>query len=337
ALSLCLGVCLATACAGSGGSDNPTTTPGGGGSTGSNTGGSGASGGATGGTSTAGQVSSAGSAGDLGAAGNTANAGTGGATAGSGGSDGSSGSAGAGAGGEGGSAGASNGGSGGTAQGGAATAPPGTPPDYTLLFEETFAAPAAMDRFLYGNPGDWAHVAMDGGYAEWTGFSYDPPYRSPFSMAIIKDQKFSSLVLEVEVMQTSMTGGHRDFCVMWNIVDASHFYYAHIGAAHDGVSHNIHIVNMADRAAITTTYDDGFDWGTDEWRKIRLVRDAVSGSIEIYGGDATTPMLTANDTTFTDGYVGVGAFDDTGRVRNLRIWAASSTQEAATFLEPLAP
>jgi hypothetical protein len=223
------------------------------------------------------------------------------------------------------------------AQGGAANAPPGTPADYTLQFEETFAAPESMARFLYGNPQDWAHVAMDGGYAEWTGFSYNPPYRSPFSMAIIKDQKFSSLVLEVEVMQTSMTGGHRDFCVMWNIVDPSHFYYAHIGAAHDGVSHNIHIVNMADRTAITTMYDAGFDWGTDEWKKIRLVRDAVSGSMEIYGGDATMPMLTANDTTFTDGYVGVGAFDDTGRVRNLRIWAASSTTEPATFFEPLTP
>jgi hypothetical protein len=301
---------------------------------GANTGGSGGSGAPSGGTSSAGQMNAAGSAGDLGAAGSSASAGTGGAAAGSGGA-GNSGSANAGAGGEGGTAGVAEAGSGGTAQGGAANAPPGTPSDYTLLFEETFATSAGMAKLLYGNPDDWAHVATDGGYAEWTGFSYAPPYRSPFSMAIIKDQKFSSLVLEVEVMQTSMTGGHRDFCVMWNIVDASHFYYAHIGAAHDGVSHNIHIVNMADRTAITTLYDDGFDWGTDEWRKIRLVRDAVTGSMEIYGGDATTPMLTANDTTFTDGYVGVGAFDDTGRVRNLRVWAASATQETATFFEPL--
>lgn len=311
------------------------TAPAGGGST-SASGGSSGTAGQTGGTSSAGQVSAAGTAGDPGVAGEAGAGGSAGATAGSGGTAGVGGSPSAGAGGGGGSAG-SDAGSGGASQGGATTAPPGTPSDYTLLFEETFAAPESMDRFLYGNPGDWAHVAMDGGYAEWTGFSYNPPYRSPFSMAIIKDQKFSSLVLEVEVMQTSMTGGHRDFCVMWNIVDASHFYYAHIGAAHDGVSHNIHIVNMADRTAITTMYDEGFDWGTDEWKKIRLVRDAVSGSMEIYGGDATMPMLTASDTTFTDGYVGVGAFDDTGRVRNLRIWAASSTMETATFFEPLAP
>jgi len=233
-------------------------------------------------------------------------------------------------------AGGGAGGSGGAAAGagGGPNDPPGLPAGYTLQFSESFATPESMSKLLFGNPGDWAHVPADGGYAEWTGFSYAPPYRSPFSVAIIKDQKFSSLVLQVEVIQTSMTGGHRDFCVFWNMVDPSHFYYAHIGAAHDGVSHNIHIVNMADRTAITTVFDDGFDWGVDEWKTIRLVRDATTGSMEIYGGDAAVPMLTANDTTFTDGYAGVGAFDDTGRVRNLNVWAASSTSELATFFEP---
>jgi hypothetical protein len=119
------------------------------------------------------------------------------------------------------------------------------------------------------------------------------------------------------------------------MVSPSQFYYAHIGAAHDGVSHNIHIVNEADRTAITEVFDDGFDWGDNEWRTIRVVRDAASGTMEVYGGDAQTPMLTANDSTFTDGYMGVGAFDDTGRVRNLRVWAAGSTTQLADFFQPL--
>ena len=213
--------------------------------------------------------------------------------------------------------------------------PPGLPPGYTLQFEDTFADPSGMDQLLFANPMDWAHVAMDGGYAEWTGFSYGPPQYSPHSVAIVKSAKFSSFVLTVEIMQTSMTGGHRDACIFWNMVSPSEFYYAHVGQAHDGASHNIHIVNNAGRTPITIFFTDGFDWGTDEWKLIRVVRDAVTGTMEVYGGADTMPMLTASDTTFTDGYLGIGAFDDTGRVRNLRVWAQNSTLELAPFFMPL--
>lgn len=286
---------------------------------------------ASGGTS--GGAPQGGSGGSAGSGGTEAAAGAGGGSAGAA----VGGSAGVEQGGSGGAAAGSGGagGSGGEGGSGGGNEPPGLPSGYTLVFEQSFADAASMDSLLFANGNDWAHVATDGGYAEWTAFSYAPPNYGPHSVAIVKDLLVSSFVLEVEIMQTSMTGGHRDACIFWNMSDASHFYYAHIGQAHDGASHNIHIVNDADRTPITDTFTDGFDWGTDEWRRIRVVRDAMTGTMEVYGGDEATPMLTANDTTLTDGYVGVGAFDDTGRVRNLRVWAASSSSELAGFFAPL--
>jgi hypothetical protein len=203
-----------------------------------------------------------------------------------------------------------------------------------------------MNDLVYGNPKDWRHVAPpagspagDEGYVETTGISYAPMYRSPFTVAIVKGFKVKSFVLDAEMLQTSPSGdGHRDMVLIWSFVSPTQFYYAHISTAHDGVAHNIHIVNNADRNAISDTFTPGYDWGRDVWKKLRVVRNADDGSMAVYDRDAiATPILTANDTTFLEGYVGFGSFDNTGRVRNVEVWAESSTPGAPTFFSPPAP
>jgi len=216
------------------------------------------------------------------------------------------------------------------ASGSGGAPPEGVPEGYTLQFEESFATPESLAKLVFANPDDWAHVAEGGGYLESTGFSYTPPTYSPRSVALLAGAMFGSFVLEVEIWQTSMTGGHRDNCIFWGMTSPSSFYYAHIGQMHDGASHNIHIVNESDRTPITETFDDGFDWGMD-WQLIRVVRDAQTGSMAVYGNGAAEPMLTATDTTLGEGYIGFGAFDDTGRVRNVKIWAPSATLQSAGF------
>jgi hypothetical protein len=62
------------------------------------------------------------------------------------------------------------------------------------------------------------------------------------------------------------------------------------------------------------------------------VRDVESGAMAIYDLDVPNePILTANDKRFTDGYVGFGSFDNTGQVRNVKVWAATSTPGAPDF------
>jgi hypothetical protein len=271
-----------------------------------------------------------------GGAGNAGNAGepsSGGSSAGSAGGSSGGGAMTGGVGGSGGgggaSAGAGSGGNGGTQT----QIPDYVPAGYTLQFEESFAEPASLDLLVFANPDEWAHSSLDGGYLESTGFSYAPPYYSPHSLAVVAGMTFGSFVLEVELEQTSMTGGHRDFCLVWGMQSPSRYYYAHIGQAHDSASHNIHLVSDADRTPITEIFTDGFDWGTG-WKKFRLVRDVESGAMAVYAGDSAEPILTATDETLGAGYVGFGSFDDTGRVRNARIYAASletHAEQAAFF------
>jgi hypothetical protein len=229
-------------------------------------------------------------------------------------------------------AGASSGGTGGTAN--PDQPPEGVPAGYKLVYSQTFADPASMADLVFANPTQWKHDPA--GFIASTGASYAPPFRSPFSVAIIKSIKVTSFVMDAEMLQTSPSGdGHRDMVFIWNFLNPSQFYYSHISTAHDGVAHNILIVDNADRKAISTTFTTGYDWGRDVWKKLRVVRDVESGAMSVTDLDApATPILTANDKTFTDGYVGFGSFDNSGQVRNVKVWAAASTPGAPDFFAP---
>ena len=232
----------------------------------------------------------------------------------------------------GGGAGQGNAGSGGAAN--SQTPPEGVPPTYKLVYSQTFADPSSMSDLVFANPTQWRHNA--GGFIESTGASYAPPYRSPFSLAIVKSIQVQSFVMDVEMLQTSPDGdAHRDMALIWSFVSPSEFYYAHVSTAHDGVAHNILIVNKADRKAISVTFTPGYDWGRNVWKRLRVVHDVESGSMAVYDLDAPSPaLLTAKDTTFKGGYVGFGSFDNTGQVRNVKVWAATSTPANAPFFSP---
>jgi len=243
------------------------------------------------------------------------------------------GGAGAGAGG-----GASAGAGGGTSAGAGGTnpdqPPEGVPASYKLVYSQSFADPASMGDLVFANPTQWKRDPA--GFIASTGASYAPPFRSPFSIAIIKSIKVTSFVMDAEMLQTSPSGdGHRDMVFVWNFTNPSQFYYAHISTVHDGVAHNILIVNNADRKAISTTFTTGYDWGRNVWKKLRVVRDVASGAMSVFDLDVpATPILTAKDKTFTDGYVGFGSFDNSGQVRNVKVWAATSAPGAPDFFAP---
>jgi hypothetical protein len=204
---------------------------------------------------------------------------------------------------------------------------------YPLRYEQTFDSPTSLADMVFANPTGWIHEVVDGkGAIATTGGGYGPPQASPTRIGLIAVRQFRSFVLEAELMQTGTDYGHRDMCVFFGFQDPKHFYYAHIATAPDAVSHQIHIVNNAPRTAITTMRSTGFDWGRNAWKKIRVVRDVDSGKIEIYGpDDPAKPIMTASDKTFGAGYIGFGSFDDTGRVRNVKVWADAVVEQKPTF------
>ena len=161
------------------------------------------------------------------------------------------------------------------------------------------------------------------------------PVRSPHNIALVKDQKFGNVTVDFEVMQTGRNYGHRDLCFFFGFQDPSHFYYVHIAAVSDPNAHNIMLVNGKPRVSISKTSTKGHDWGKSSWHNIRIVRNIDSGKIEVFANDMATPIMTATDKTFGAGWAGFGSFDDTGRVRAIRVYGETDakTDEALDFFK----
>ena len=147
--------------------------------------------------------------------------------------------------------------------------------------------------------------------------AYQPPVRSPGHVALIRDLQLESFQIDFDVRSTKDTGGHRDCCVFFAYQDNQHFYYVHLGAKPDPHSGQIMIVKEAPRKALTDN-KNVTKWD-DQWHHVRLIRDAKSGSIEVFFDDMKTPHMKVVDKTFVKGQVGIGSFDDLNEFDNVKI------------------
>lgn len=198
--------------------------------------------------------------------------------------------------------------------------------DYPLLVEEDFEQGA--DRWITSDPAGaapvWSVVADPSNGANRIlrvagPGAYKPPHRSPFAKALLKDVVVADFELTCRLQNTNAkAGAHRDLCLFWGYQGPGHFYYVHLGAKPDPHSCQIFIVNGSDRTKITVDGSSGTPW-TDDWHTARVVRRVADGTMEVYFDDMDTPALTAKDTTFTWGQVGIGTFDDHGNFDDITL------------------
>src|SRR5207249_4720505 len=131
--------------------------------------------------------------------------------------------------------------------------------------------------------------------------------------------------LEAKVQSTGQDVPHRDMCLFFGYQSPSRFYYVHIAKKADDHANQIFIVNDAPRTKISRTTTEGTKW-TDGWHRVKLVRRAADGAIEVYFDDMSKPAMTASDKTFPGGRVGVGSFDDTGNWDDVRLRGVKVTK-----------
>jgi len=193
------------------------------------------------------------------------------------------------------------------------------------------AAPAFRDTFERGldawemtDAKAWEIAEEDGGNHVLElarGSEYTPDVRSPLNIALVKSPMFGSFEMTVKMKQTGREYGHRDLCLFFGHVDASHFYYVHLASKADDHANSIFLVNGAPRVSIAETRTDGTKWD-DAYHTVKVVRDVASGKIAVYMDDMSTPVMRATDTTFGAGRVGVGSFDDVGRFDDFQVIGA---------------
>ena len=202
----------------------------------------------------------------------------------------------------------------------------GQPQRFFTDFDE--AGPTA-DFLEPTDPKAWSEVdqAGNGVFALTVRKSdYEPPVRSPHNIALVKGLDLAETVIDVDLQSTITDYNHRDLCVFFGYRDPSHFYYVHLGKAADPHANQIFVVNGEPRRAISATTTDGTPW-TDDWHHARVVRFPQEGLIQVYFDDMITPAMTANDTAFSHGRVGVGSFDDSGAFDNLAVYGTPAGDE----------
>ncbi len=148
---------------------------------------------------------------------------------------------------------------------------------------------------------------------------FEPPVRSPFNRNLIRDLKLGTFTMDVRVQSTIPDYDHRDLCLFFGYQDDSHLYYVHLGKEADDHANQIFIVNEKPRSKISTKTTTGTPW-TDEWHNVRISRNIKHGEVLVYFDDMQTPAMTATDTTFGEGRVGFGSFDDIGNFDDIRIY-----------------
>ena len=147
---------------------------------------------------------------------------------------------------------------------------------------------------------------------------YEPKYRSPHNIALIRDIEVEDFVMVYRARSTKDTGGHRDCCTFFCYRDPTHFYYVHLGAKPDPHSGQIMIVNDAPRKAMTENEKE-VAWD-DDWHTVKLVRDSKTGRIDVYFDNMNKPHMSVVDKSFGKGRVGIGSFDDMNDFDDVRLY-----------------
>lgn len=192
----------------------------------------------------------------------------------------------------------------------------------SLLFQADFED-GKMDRFEPTDASAWTVAEQDGNHflsLTKKRSRFEPPVRSPYNRALVRDLEVGSFVMDVELQSTIPDYNHRDLCLFFGYQDDAHLYYVHLGKRTDDHANQIFIVNDQPRTKISTKTTEGIPWN-DEWHHARVVRDMETGRIEVFFDDMKTPVMTASDKTFARGRVGVGSFDDTGNFDQIRVFA----------------
>src|SRR5262249_43981983 len=104
------------------------------------------------------------------------------------------------------------------------------PRGLTLIFEDDFEKGA--DRWEPLDRDGWQVIQTQKGnlFSQFKAAStYNPPHRSPFHIALVKDIVVGDFVLEAKCQSTAKDYPHRDLCLFFGYQDAAHFYYAHLG------------------------------------------------------------------------------------------------------------
>lgn len=151
-----------------------------------------------------------------------------------------------------------------------------------------------------------------------------PGVRRPAEYALVSGRRWRDVTITVRArsLRPSTLVG-RDVVVVFGHRDDTHFYYAHLSNDSNGSTHNVIMRVDGDRRRTIQVEPKPEPRLTDGWHTIR-VRHLADGAIAVWMDDLEQPLMTAVDTTYPDGAVGIGSFDDTAAFDDVEVTGESA-------------
>jgi hypothetical protein len=192
-----------------------------------------------------------------------------------------------------------------------------------LLYESNFQGQFEREWILY--PQDHWDIDDSGGRIALCLFEPGKPgkLRIPRAYALIKNIQVSDFTLEGRLKSfQKMAIKARDMTVIFGYHDSTHFYYIHFSGKSDEKHNIIAIVNGKDREKINIERADQIPARLTDmnFHDFKVIYNSDSAKICAYLDNMEKPLLTAVDSTFRFGMIGIGSFDDIGCVADIKLW-----------------
>jgi len=192
-----------------------------------------------------------------------------------------------------------------------------------LLYECDFQGQFEREWILF--PQDYWDIDDSDGRKALRLFKPGKPreLRAPRAYALIKNIQVSDFILEGRLKSLQKTAiKARDMTVIFGYHDSTHFYYVHFSGKSDEKHNIIAIVYGKDREKINTERADQIPARLADmnFHDFKVTYNSDSAKICAYLDNMEKPLLTAVDSTFRSGMIGIGSFDDIGCVADIKLW-----------------
>ena len=177
------------------------------------------------------------------------------------------------------------------------------------------SGPDALELFEFTDAAAWRR-GTDGGIGCVELFaksSYQPQYRSPLALAVLREEEFGDFDLRVRARSTCREYPHRDLCIVFAYRDPDHYCYAHLATQGDQNAHHVMLVDGAPRRPVSTSRTEGVQWG-DDWHDLEVRRRGRHVEVLFDG-----KVVIEADAPDWRGRIGFGSFDDTGCFADLEV------------------
>lgn len=180
---------------------------------------------------------------------------------------------------------------------------------------------AGFDRWEPIDPAHWEIAEADGGHVLRlkTPGALREGVRRPGEYALLRGDGWRDVTIDARVksLRPSTLKG-RDVVVVFGWRDDTHFYYAHLSNDSNGTTHNVIMKVHGDQRTALQSPARPEARLSDGWHNVR-VEHRADGTIRVFHGDRTVPLMTAHDPDYPSGRVGLGTFDDTAEFDDVKV------------------